>query len=392
MHFTVENKVLQFSEDENGLHIKAIAVSEGEHNGITILSNELKNAVDTFKNKDILSSHNTDNVKDIVGKILDSTFEENKIIIDALIFDDYTAKLIKDGIVSSVSIGAYADLERKDKKIIAKNIKGDHVALVRHPADPDAKIIMVYSDKEKEMINMFAEPIIEEKIENAKWDKKYINDLPDAAFAYIEPCYGKSTDNKNARHLPHHNANVKNPNENSSVDIPHLRNALARVNQIKPVCQNTNRETAIKKAKAHLLKHAKALLKTYNAEDIETDENLKAINDMVINMDYEEKIENMKKEYEEKILALEAKIKEYEEKEIAAFRDEVKNLLEKANMDIPENFTEMGKDELMNLKLKALEQYAEKLEEEKKVNPVRIKEESKDKAGFNIIFKNLRRD
>jgi len=111
----------------------------------------------------------------------------------------------------------------------------------------------------------FSEEEIEELVEQyRKWTRAYINDLPDQAFAYIEPCYKRGeTKNKNARHLPHHNEKVKDPNENSTVDIPHLRNALARVNQIKPICPDTNREKAINTAKRHLMKHARALLKTY---------------------------------------------------------------------------------------------------------------------------------
>jgi hypothetical protein len=35
----------------------------------------------------------------------------------------------------------------------------------------------------------------------AVWTRKYINDLPNAAFAVIEKGY-KEGDNKNARHLP----------------------------------------------------------------------------------------------------------------------------------------------------------------------------------------------
>ena len=69
----------------------------------------------------------------------------------------------------------------------------------------------------------------------AKWDRKYINDLPDAAFAVIMPGGKKDKEGKTVprslRMLPHHNDKVKSPDENSSVDIPHLRNALARVNQ-----------------------------------------------------------------------------------------------------------------------------------------------------------------
>lgn len=96
-----------------------------------------------------------------------------------------------------------------------------------------------------------------DEIKAEKWSVKFINDLPDAAFAYIKPGgkkdEGGKTKPRGLRYLPHHNQSVKSPTEDSSVDKPHLRNALARLPQ-------SNLSTAAKaKAKAHLLAHAKAL-------------------------------------------------------------------------------------------------------------------------------------
>jgi len=91
-----------------------------------------------------------------------------------------------------------------------------------------------------------------EEIVKSKWTTKYINSLPDSSFALVEPWYGKTTDNKNARHLPYKDANGK-------IDEPHLRNALARINQVKMVCQDSDREALIKKAKSKLTKAAKSI-------------------------------------------------------------------------------------------------------------------------------------
>ena len=86
--------------------------------------------------------------------------------------------------------------------------------------------------------------------------------FPDAAFivekgAEKNPRTGNSQ--SKFRHLPHHNKNVKSPTENSSVNIPQLRNALARVNQVKPVKEN--RAAYIARARRHLQRHARVLLK-----------------------------------------------------------------------------------------------------------------------------------
>jgi len=94
-----------------------------------------------------------------------------------------------------------------------------------------------------------------EKIEKAVWSGKFINSLPDAAFAYIEPGGEKDEDGKTTprslRHLPHHNSSVTSGAEHDTVDLPHLRNALARLEQ-------TDLSDAAKdKARAHLRRHAK---------------------------------------------------------------------------------------------------------------------------------------
>jgi len=62
----------------------------------------------------------------------------------------------------------------------------------------------------------------------AVWTSQYINDLPDSSFAYIEPGGTKDSSGKTTprslRHFPYKDASGK-------VDLPHLRNALARAPQ-----------------------------------------------------------------------------------------------------------------------------------------------------------------
>lgn len=66
------------------------------------------------------------------------------------------------------------------------------------------------------------------QVRRQEWTKEYINDLPDSAFAYIEPDgekdeQGKTTP-RDLRHLPFKNAQ-------GNVDPEHLRNALGRLPQ-----------------------------------------------------------------------------------------------------------------------------------------------------------------
>lgn len=101
-----------------------------------------------------------------------------------------------------------------------------------------------------ELLKQFDEMDLEEA---AKWTRAYINSLPDSAFIYIEPGYKAGLD-KRARHLPY-------KDDTGKIDLPHLRNALARCNQITPtlgkVKASQMRKTACAKAQRLAKKHLK---------------------------------------------------------------------------------------------------------------------------------------
>lgn len=112
----------------------------------------------------------------------------------------------------------------------------------------------------------------EERLEMADWTTAYINNLPDSSFAVIEPAYLRGeTDDKRCRHLPHHGPGGGGT-RNVNLDLPHLRNALARANQIKPVTDSISVEELRRRAIAHLEKHRSAL-KTQH-EEVSVDEKL----------------------------------------------------------------------------------------------------------------------
>lgn len=201
--------------------------------------------------------------------------------------------------------------------------------------------------------------------EDAEWTTKYINDLPDAAFAYIEPGGKKDEEGKTVprslRHLPHHTMNVKNPGENSTVDLPHLKNALARLPQSKLSAE------AKAKAKAHLVRHAKALgVGNYDEEEPDmgdkeenpceqTDAKVRELQDSLAEKakalaDAKAKLEAKDKE----ISDLKAKA-EATEKELQALKDQIRESLTKALKDsYPDIFSEdeikaMSDDEIRRL-------------------------------------------
>lgn len=158
--------------------------------------------------------------------------------------------LMKQGAVKGLSIGyetvkSVADEIDKAPVRRLQEIRLWEVSPVVFPACREAVIGDVKSDG----------AIPEDK---ATWDSAYINALPNAAFAVVEPGY-KEGDNKNARHLPHHTKNVQSATEDSSVDEAHLRNALARMNQIQAVLDGVSTEAIRAKAKSHLVGHAKRM-------------------------------------------------------------------------------------------------------------------------------------
>ena len=85
-------------------------------------------------------------------------------------------------------------------------------------------------------------------VENAVWTTAFVNDLPDSAFLHISPGGNKDGEGKTTprslRHLPYRDKGGK-------VDLPHLRNALARIPQMKGVDEST---------KKRLTEHARQLL------------------------------------------------------------------------------------------------------------------------------------
>ena len=72
-----------------------------------------------------------------------------------------------------------------------------------------------------------------------KWSQRYIESLPDSAFASIEI----ATEGKKIRHLPHHNLE-------GEIDIDHLKSALGRIHQVKWIDPAN-----FTKAKIHLEQH-----------------------------------------------------------------------------------------------------------------------------------------
>lgn len=76
------------------------------------------------------------------------------------------------------------------------------------------------------------------------------SDLPDEAYAAVF----ETNEGQSRRILPHHVNSVDDPNSDETVDLPRLRNALARFNQLKDVPENVK-----SRALRHIESHAARL-------------------------------------------------------------------------------------------------------------------------------------
>jgi len=133
----------------------------------------------------------------------------------------------------------------KTVKRIPRHILFSGKGVVGRPANKSSVIVSVASDTPKQS-DMKGTPGTK------------INDLPDAAFASIDPGGEKDEEGKTVprslRHLPHHTDQVEDGSENTTIDLGRLRNALARFSQTKFATPESK-----ERARAHLEKHAKAL-------------------------------------------------------------------------------------------------------------------------------------
>lgn len=209
------------------------------------------------KNLPLLWAHNDRELP--IGKVVTARVEGNALIAGVEFADKISefAKTVKqmvvDGFLNAVSVGFMPKAFDNEGKMVSQELL--ELSVVNIPANQDALRASAFIEFQKSLD-------LEEK---AEWDRAWINRLPDAAFAVIAPGGEKDSEGKTTprslRYLPHHNMNVTDPNDNSTVDKPHLRNALARVSQ-------TNLPDNLKqKAQNHLERHAKALGIGQNAED-----------------------------------------------------------------------------------------------------------------------------
>jgi hypothetical protein len=245
-----------------------------------------------------------------VGKVIKTEWdpETQTLLYEAEIYDDEAQEKLRKGLIQHVSVAAdYDHLDVLDGKV-PHGLHNAELSLVAVPGIPQTNIQIMEklhppreqapmkgrpkSDRERlidhfgeetalkllELIGEEAYKLLPERgsktaqravgaparptppkpqiggiemknISERVWTRNYINNLPDSAFAIILPDGKKDDEGKTVprslRKFPHHNNNGK-------IDLPHLRNANARVPQSDLSAEQKE------KALAHLDKHKKA--------------------------------------------------------------------------------------------------------------------------------------
>jgi hypothetical protein len=91
------------------------------------------------------------------------------------------------------------------------------------------------SDGETDADDPVVNDILGDDVDNAKWSTEEKDNLPDKSFAVIEKGYEPGKSPKSARHLPYKNAD-------GEIDLPHLKNAWDRKDEIKSVLHTESDE------------------------------------------------------------------------------------------------------------------------------------------------------
>lgn len=194
--------------------------------------------------------------KEPIGKMIEMREDPRGLFVKAVISDTARGRdalaLLKDGAIYEMSIGyqpMVSDFSKLGEETVRnlREIKLHEASLVTMPANEQAVVTALKAEPQ------------EETEDKATWDTAYVNDLPDSAFLYVEDGdkdEGGRTVPRSKRHFPYKDSAGK-------VDLPHLRNAIARIPQSN--APGLDKEKLQERARRMLEDASKA-----DAPDIET--------------------------------------------------------------------------------------------------------------------------
>ena len=292
--------------------ISGIAITEGKFRDVYYSYEEIKKSIEKLNGSNFIVDHGLDimwkNVR--VGKIFQ--VEASDVLRAAL----YKARFTDPKIVAELSEGKWRANSVKIASdgvidpvygLRGTNLSYENISLTNKPAckaciiikkELKEKLHELSSDEEKESLKtnatnneyhvtvdtsegnstwkwkeipmeIYAPPqttYVPVNEELGKWTDAYINELPDSSFAVVESGYGEGKyENKNARHLPY-------KDKRGNINLPRLRDALAKVNQIKPICGPESVSTLRSKAQKKLKSSAKRAKIGEYSEQVELEE------------------------------------------------------------------------------------------------------------------------
>ena len=216
--FSVLEKIV-----DKPLRIRGVAMAMGMSRNFNVYtSEELQAFTNKLTNAPVYIEHVA--VPNAVGKVTKTEWDGHNLWYEAEIYDDQTAEKIRKGLIQHVSVGAdYEAIDVVDGKV-PHGLHNAELSLVAVPGIPETNVQVL----EKLVDTKVTEALRKAGVQEAEWDAEYINNLPDDAFAYIEPGGEKDEQGKTVprslRHLPYKNAQ-------GNLDADHVRNALARLDQ-----------------------------------------------------------------------------------------------------------------------------------------------------------------
>lgn len=171
------------------------------------------------------------NLDIVIPPELPLTFDRISLLVDD---QRYDFKLGMDlyGVATDEAVASYKD----DDSLLVDSVSDD-------TEDPSQPHVVVSQTTGEGMDDQHSE----EEALKAVWSTAFVNDLPDSAFLYVESGGKKDADGKteprSLRHFPY-------KGDDGKVDLPHLRNAIARIPQSN--APGLNKEALQKRAQSLL--------------------------------------------------------------------------------------------------------------------------------------------
>jgi len=242
-------QIVGFSETDKGVIIRGVFLAEGIWKGLKFVYENMKKFADMFIGTSLMKDHGWDpkygNMQG--GKVtkvipVDSL---RALAFEGLVTHPAFIELVETGAVDSISPKANWMIdESTGEQVVVGVEKSIEASLTAVPVCDFCNIFSVglsYYEQElnNSLDNITNMPVVNDDEEGniiytevslAKWTIAYINDLPDSAFAYISAGGKKDSSGKTVprtlRHLPYKDKDGK-------IDLPHLKNAIARAKQAK---------------------------------------------------------------------------------------------------------------------------------------------------------------